>query len=81
VPDSARKLLIACELGRLAYQVINRVAGRQRLVEDADGYTAFQWVLAEAREREGLGVCAYAPVAQSLPCGAEKVSESPSSAG
>jgi len=47
-------------LGRLAYHVMNRVAGRQDLFEDAGDYEAFERVLAEAREREGMRVCAYA---------------------
>jgi putative transposase len=39
---------------------MNRVAGRQDLFADADDYAAFERVLAEAREREGMRVCAYA---------------------
>ncbi|HSW45715.1 MAG TPA: hypothetical protein VLM89_09095 [Phycisphaerae bacterium] len=48
-------------LGELAYHVMNRVAGRQELFEDADDYAAFEWVLAEVREaRERGGVRVYA---------------------
>ncbi len=47
-------------VGGLAYHVMNRVAGRQDLFADADDYAAFERVLAEAREREGMRVCAYA---------------------
>jgi len=47
-------------LGGLAYHVMNRVAGRQGLFRDAGDYEAFERVLAEAREREGMRVCAYA---------------------
>ncbi|HSW46763.1 MAG TPA: hypothetical protein VLM89_14470, partial [Phycisphaerae bacterium] len=36
----------------LAYHVMNRVAGRQELFEDAADYAAFERVLAEAGERE-----------------------------
>ena len=39
---------------------MNRVAGRQDLFEDAGDYEAFERVLAEAREREAMRVCAYA---------------------
>lgn len=47
-------------LGGLAYHVMNRVSGRQDLFEDAGDYEAFERVLAEAREREEMRVCAYA---------------------
>jgi putative transposase len=47
-------------LGGLAYHVMNRVAGRQDLFEDAEDYAAFERVLAEARQRGGMRVCAYA---------------------
>ena len=46
-------------LGGLAYHAMNRVAGKQDLFEDADDYEAFERVLAEAREREKMRVCAY----------------------
>lgn len=46
-------------LGGLAYHVMNRVAGKQDLFEDAGDYEAFERVLAEAREREKMRVCAY----------------------
>jgi putative transposase len=41
-------------LGGLAYHLMNRVSGRQDLFEDAGDYEAFERVLAEAREREGM---------------------------
>jgi putative transposase len=47
-------------LGGLAYHVMNRVSGRQDLFEDSGDYEAFERVLAEARERERMRVCAYA---------------------
>jgi len=39
---------------------MNRVAGRQELFEDSADYAAFERVLAEARKREGMRLCAYA---------------------
>ncbi|NLX20182.1 MAG: transposase [Phycisphaerae bacterium] len=47
-------------LGGLAYHVMNRVAGGQDLFEDGNDYAAFERVLAEAREREAMRLCAYA---------------------
>jgi putative transposase len=41
-------------LGGLAYDVMNRVSGRQDLFEDAGDYEAFERVLTEARERERM---------------------------
>jgi len=46
-------------LGGLAYHAMNRVAGKQDLFEGAGDYEAFERVLAEAREREKMRVCAY----------------------
>ncbi len=54
----ARRPRIA--LGGLAYHVMNRVAGRQDLVEDTADFEAFERVLTEARERDGMRICAYA---------------------
>ncbi|MGB2984970.1 MAG: transposase [Phycisphaerae bacterium] len=45
--------------GGLAYHVINRGTGRRRVFDDAGDYEAFERVLAEARERVGMRVCAY----------------------
>jgi putative transposase len=47
-------------LGGLGYHVMNRVSGQQDLFEDSGDYEAFERVLAEAREREEMRVCAYA---------------------
>ncbi len=39
---------------------MNRVSGEQELFQDNGDYEAFERVLAEARERAGMRVCAYA---------------------
>lgn len=54
----ARKLRHAP--GGIAYHVMNRTWGPIELFQDADDYAAFERVLAEARRREGMRLCAYA---------------------
>ena len=44
----------------MAYHVMNRVAGGQDLFEDGQDDAVFERVLADAREREAMRVCAYA---------------------
>jgi putative transposase len=46
--------------GGLAYHVMNRSSGNLALFEDDGDYAAFERVLAEARAREAMRVCAYA---------------------
>ncbi|NLX21828.1 MAG: hypothetical protein GXY55_09180 [Phycisphaerae bacterium] len=47
-------------LGEMAYHVMNRVAGGEDLFKDGHDDAAFERVLAEAREREAMRICAYA---------------------
>jgi putative transposase len=54
----ARRLRIAP--GGIAYHAMNRAAGRGKIFYDDGDYEAFEHVLAEARERQAMRVCAYA---------------------
>lgn len=45
--------------GGLAYHVMNRGTARLDIFEDDGDYLAFEKVLAQARERHGMRICAY----------------------
>ena len=47
-------------LGGLAYHVLNRGTGRMRIFDTPEDYEAFERVMAEARQRIAMRVCAYA---------------------
>ena len=53
----ARRLRVA--LGGIAYHVMNRAAGRRKIFHSDGDYQAFEEVLAEARERQAMRVCAF----------------------
>jgi len=45
--------------GGLVYHVLNRANGRQRLFDDDDDFSAFEWVLTQACERVSMRLLAY----------------------